>query len=206
MGKRKRKLSAAEKAAKKKRRQEFQTVFINGKMKRIRRPPTIEGMSVEEFVRKNADPVFLHEEEMWEYIEVESEMNSARHRTPTVSSTGRELVSFITIEDEDNLIVAYAIELGDPDEVASVILLRTPKFEFLLGEEERGVSVSHELYSEVDGELARRIVVDGSQVNIESTIRTYRLDLSRVDPEEATDAKKVLRRMHRYGGFMLDIK
>lgn len=116
------------------------------------------------------------------------------------------MVSFITTEDGDDLIVAYAIELDDPGEVASVILLRTPKFAFLLGEEERGVSVSHELHSEVDRELARRIVVDGSQVDIESTIRTYRLDLSRVDPEEAADARKVLRRMHRFGGFTLDTK
>jgi hypothetical protein len=142
---------------------------------------------------------------MWEYLEVESEMSSARDRTPTLSSAGREVVSFITIEDGDDLIVAYAIDLGDPGEVASLILLRTPKFEFLLGEE-GGVSVSHELYTKVDDERARRVSVEGPRVDIESTVRTYRLDLSRVDPEEVADAKKVLRRMHRYGRFTLDIK
>jgi len=203
MGKRKRKLSAAGKAANKKRRPEFQTIFINGKMKRTRRLPSIEGMSVEEFIRKNADPIFLHQEEMWEYLEVEREMSSARHRTPTLSSAGRELLSFITTEDGDDLMVAYAVELDDPSEVASVILLRTPKFEL---EKERGVSVWHELHSEADRELAQRIVVEGSQMDIESTVRTYRLDLSRVDPEEAADARKVLRRMHRFGGFTLDTK
>ncbi|HYW10688.1 MAG TPA: type II toxin-antitoxin system HicB family antitoxin [Longimicrobium sp.] len=65
----KRKLTAAEKAAKKRRRAEFQTVFINGKMKRVRRPPTIDGMSVDEFIRRNADPIFLHEMGMWELME-----------------------------------------------------------------------------------------------------------------------------------------
>jgi hypothetical protein len=69
VGKRKRRLTAAEKAAKKRRRAEFRTVFINGKQKRVRRPPTIDGMSVDEFIRGNADPIFLHEHEMWELME-----------------------------------------------------------------------------------------------------------------------------------------
>lgn len=69
MGKRKRRLTAAEKAAKKRRRAEFRTVFINGKQKRVRRPPTIDGMSVDEFIRRNADLIFLHEHEMWELME-----------------------------------------------------------------------------------------------------------------------------------------
>ena len=73
MGKQKRKLTGAEKAAKKKRRQEFQTIFINGKMKRVRRPPTIDGMSVEEFIRRNADPIWLHQEGMWDILDEQSE-------------------------------------------------------------------------------------------------------------------------------------
>lgn len=64
MGKRKRRLTAAEKAAKKRKKAEFQTVFVGGKQKRVRRPPTIDGMSVDEFVRRNPDPIFLHEMEM----------------------------------------------------------------------------------------------------------------------------------------------
>jgi hypothetical protein len=66
MGKRKRKLTTAEKAAKRKRRSEFQTIFLNGKMKRVRREPTIEGLPVDEFIRRNADPIWLHQNEMWE--------------------------------------------------------------------------------------------------------------------------------------------
>jgi 16S rRNA U516 pseudouridylate synthase RsuA-like enzyme len=44
------------------------TVFMNGKQKRIKRPPKIAGMDVEEFIRRNADPIWLHQNEMWEYI------------------------------------------------------------------------------------------------------------------------------------------
>ncbi len=69
MRKPKRKLTAAEKAEEKRRRQEYMTIFINGKQKRVRRPPTIDGMDVDEFIRRNADPIWLHQKEMWEYME-----------------------------------------------------------------------------------------------------------------------------------------
>ena len=69
MKKPKRKLTPAEKAAKRKRQQEFMTVFVNGKMKRVRRPPMIEGLPLEEFILRNADPIWLHQEGRWEDIE-----------------------------------------------------------------------------------------------------------------------------------------
>ncbi len=71
MAKPKRKLTAAEKAEKKRRRKEYMTVFVNGKQKRVKRPETIDGMSVDEFVLRNADPIWLHQNEMWEYIETD---------------------------------------------------------------------------------------------------------------------------------------
>ena len=67
-----RKLTAAQKRDRKKRRQEFMTVFMNGKQKRIRRPPTIEGMDVDEFMKRNADPIWLHQNELWEVMSEES--------------------------------------------------------------------------------------------------------------------------------------
>ena len=68
MAKRKRKLTAAEKREKRRRRAEFMTIFVNGKQKRVRRPPTIDGMEVDEFILRNADPIWLHQNEMWEYL------------------------------------------------------------------------------------------------------------------------------------------
>ena len=73
MSKGKRKLTPAEKAEKKRRREQFMTIFINGKQKRVKRPPTIDGMDVDEFIRRNADPIWLHQNEMWEYMENETE-------------------------------------------------------------------------------------------------------------------------------------
>ncbi len=68
MSKQKRKLTAAEKAEKKHRRKEYMTIFINGKQKRVKRPPTIDGLDVDEFIRRNADPIWLHQNEMWKYM------------------------------------------------------------------------------------------------------------------------------------------
>ena len=68
MSKKKRKLTAAEKEERKKRRKEYMTIFINGKQKRVRRPQEIDRLSVDENFLRNADPIWLHQNELWEYI------------------------------------------------------------------------------------------------------------------------------------------
>jgi hypothetical protein len=68
MGKRKRKLTPAEKAEKKRRRQEYMTIFINGKQKRVKREPTVDGIPIDEFIRNNADPIWLLQNEMYEEL------------------------------------------------------------------------------------------------------------------------------------------
>jgi len=68
MAKPKKKLTAKQKAEKKRRRKEYMTIFIHGKQKRVKRPLTIDGMDPDEFIRKNADPIWLHQNEMWEYM------------------------------------------------------------------------------------------------------------------------------------------
>ena len=42
---------------------------MNGKQKSIRRPETIDGMDVDEFIRRNADPIWLHQNGLWEYMD-----------------------------------------------------------------------------------------------------------------------------------------
>ena len=46
-------------------------IFINGKQKWVRRPPTIDGMPVDEFIARNADPIWLHQNELWELMPVD---------------------------------------------------------------------------------------------------------------------------------------
>ena len=73
MAKPKRKLIAAEKAEKRRRQKEYVTIFINGKQRRVKRPPTIVGIDIDEFIRRNADIIWLHQNEMWEYMVDEDE-------------------------------------------------------------------------------------------------------------------------------------
>jgi len=49
------------------------TIFMNGKQKRVPRPQQIEGMDVDEFIARNADPIWLHQNEMWEYMPFDDE-------------------------------------------------------------------------------------------------------------------------------------
>jgi len=64
------KLTTAQKTLKKtekKRRQEkYMTIFVNGKQKRVKRPETVDGMDVDEYIRNNVDPIWLHQNGMWE--------------------------------------------------------------------------------------------------------------------------------------------
>lgn len=68
MAKPKRKLTTAEKRARRERREKFMTIFINGRQKRVPRPQLIEGLPVDEFIARNADPIWLHQNELWELM------------------------------------------------------------------------------------------------------------------------------------------
>lgn len=77
MAKIKKKLTAEQKrarrAAKAERQQKYEWVFMNGKQVRVKRRPTIDGMDVDDYIVQNADPIWLHQNEMWEYIEAEED-------------------------------------------------------------------------------------------------------------------------------------
>jgi len=49
-----RKLTASEKTEKRRRRKEYLTIF---KQKWVKRPLTTDGLEVNEFIRRNADPI-----------------------------------------------------------------------------------------------------------------------------------------------------
>src|SRR5271165_2667598 len=94
MKKPKRKRTAAEKRAKRERKKKYMTVFINGKQKRVPRPQLIEGLPVDEFIARNADPIWLHQNEMWELMPFNTYDNFYDHDTLDTSDTSD------TIDDE----------------------------------------------------------------------------------------------------------
>jgi hypothetical protein len=117
-----------------------------------------------------------------------------------------DVVTFITVQEGDDLIVSFAIAAEEPGEIVSLILLRTPKYESILPADERGVSVSHESFPEDDDrDRLRRITVAGPVVTIE-TIRTqYSLDVSKVDRHELRAARRILKQMNFDQCFALEL-
>ena len=89
MRKPKRKLTSAEKAVKKRRQKEYMTIFSNGKQKRVKRPPAVDGMDVDELICRNADPIWLHQNEMWEYMTIDDESWNSQPPSPPDRSTHR---------------------------------------------------------------------------------------------------------------------
>jgi len=49
-------------------KKESMTIFVNGKQKRFKREPTVDGIPVDDFIRVNADPIRLLQEEMYEEL------------------------------------------------------------------------------------------------------------------------------------------
>jgi hypothetical protein len=99
MAKVKKKLTAVQKRARKKakseRQRKYMWVFMNGRQVRLKRPPTIDGLPAEEFAIRNADPIWLHQHEMWEYIEVNPDpfwasQNTTKERIETERIEGEQ--------------------------------------------------------------------------------------------------------------------
>jgi hypothetical protein len=64
----KRKRTAAERRARRERRRTHMMVFIHGKQKWVRRLPSIDGMPIGEYIARNADPMWLQQNELWELM------------------------------------------------------------------------------------------------------------------------------------------
>ena len=70
----KRRRTAAEKRARRERKKKFLTIFTNGKQKRVTRSQLIEGLPLEEFIARNAGPIWLHHNELWEFMTPDDEI------------------------------------------------------------------------------------------------------------------------------------
>jgi len=105
-------------------------------------------------------------------------------------------VDFITTERGDDLIVSFAIAAGDfPGDVLSLTLLRTPKYEFVLDPNERGISVSWE-EDEDENELLLVVGRSGDVVKLKTTTREFLLDVSHVDDDDLRRMRKVFHKMN----------
>jgi hypothetical protein len=108
-----------------------------------------------------------------------------------------ETVSFIDIEDDPpDLIISFAVWQPELDDIRSIILMRTPEFEFLLDESERGVAVSDEIWTNDEEDRLNKIELGDNIVKITTNYHQFELDLRKVDKEEVDQAKAILQKMN----------
>jgi len=116
-----------------------------------------------------------------------------------------ESASFITTEDGDDLIVSFAIPLDEDWDVKSLTLLRTPKYEFILDESERGVRVSFDDFPDEENELLEQVAIEGEVATITTNYRTYTVSIKNVKDMEIDKARRVLKKMNFDRRFELKI-
>ena len=105
-------------------------------------------------------------------------------------------IEFITSEDEQDLMVSFALA---PAAHQSLTLLRSPQYEFVLPEDERGVSVSRLNPKDPERDLLRFVRWHDRCVTVTTERHEYKLDISAVSEEEVLEAKAVLRKMVKDG-------
>jgi hypothetical protein len=123
----------------------------------------------------------------------------------TRKGTPMESASLITTEDADDLIVSFAILLDELCDVKSLTLLRTPKYEFILDESERGVKVLSDDFPNEENELLKQVAIEGDVVRVTSHYRTYTVSIKDVEAVEVQEAKKILKKMNFDKRFRLKI-
>jgi len=106
---------------------------------------------------------------------------------------------FITTEAGDDLILSFAVQRPqDPSAIESLILMRTPKYEFIFEEHERGVKVSFERHDDDEDDFLQKIEYAEATaiVRIQTSSREYELDVRKVDADELKKMRKILKKMN----------
>lgn len=96
MKRNKRKLTSAQrlakKAAKAERRSKYHWVFMGGRQVRVKQPATVDGIPLDKFIEENADPIWLHQNELWEFLPVEeSAQDPDPSNEPAISTQESEI-------------------------------------------------------------------------------------------------------------------
>ena len=101
-------------------------------------------------------------------------------------------VQFITIQDDDDLILSFSFEEGTEFGVEGFMLHRCPKYEFALMPHERGSSVTwtddDEIVTVESFELSR------ASVMITTRYRQYAFDISGLSDREVKVIRKIVRK------------
>jgi len=117
-----------------------------------------------------------------------------------------ETVSFISIEDDPpDLILSFAIWEPELDDIRSLVLMRTAKYEMFFDEAECGVRVSEEGRLNDEDDMLKEIEFGDNLVRIMTNHHQFELDLRKIDKEEIDQAKAILNRMNFDNRFEMRI-
>ena len=97
------------------------------------------------------------------------------------------------------MVLSFAVQRhDDPSAIESLILMRTPKYEFIFEEHERGVKVSFERHEDDEDDFLRKIDYADSDavVRIQTTSQKYELDIRRVSADEVKKMRSLLKKMN----------
>ena len=83
--------------------------------------------------------------------------------------------------------------------------MRTPKYEFVFDEGERGVRVSDEAWLHDEDDMLKEIGFGDDLVRIVTNRHQFELDLREVDRKEIKQAKAILKRMNFDNRFEIRI-
>jgi hypothetical protein len=102
--------------------------------------------------------------------------------------------------------VSFAIiPEADLFDVKSLTLLRTPKYEFVLDDAERGVNVSYDDFLDDEDDYLEKVEVGKDVVKLVTTHRRYTLDIRHVDDNQKRRMKTILKKMNFDGRFKLKV-
>jgi hypothetical protein len=73
---------------------EVTMVFINGKQVRIKRSLTVDSILVDQFIEENADPIWHHQNELWELLPFEDALLSPVLYTGVGSTEHKDEIPF----------------------------------------------------------------------------------------------------------------
>jgi hypothetical protein len=112
---------------------------------------------------------------------------------------------FITNEDGTDLIVSFAIPVEESEDIKSLTLLRTPKYEIFMDESERDVNISFEDFPDGRNESLKKLTIEGNLVTITTDYGTYTVNIEDVDQKEIQEAMRILKKMNFDGRFELKL-
>jgi hypothetical protein len=109
---------------------------------------------------------------------------------------------FITMDDEFGLSVAFGIE---PHAQDSLIVSRSEHLEHILDPEQRGATVTYTKQGDEPYNVLVALRWVGSTIDIKAARCTFQVDVSKVDDEEISEAKRFLALMNTDNKFELAV-